>query len=113
LAGVISLCFQEGRLLGMVILTFLSISVFFYNLVWQFSRIDSVTGGTPRVSKLYPLAFAVLLCGHIAVMESFLRDEPILSLLGGFLIVGGILIAQASNALLLNHIAKGRRWKLA
>ena len=110
--GVVLLTLPSFTGFGVGLLTCLSVAVFFYNLVWQYGRIDSITGGTARVSQLYALSFVILLYGYLGVAGSFLLNQPLLSLLGGFSIVGGILVAQSSNALLLNQIVKGRRWKL-
>lgn len=106
------LAFPHTSVISVTLLAILSVTVFFYNLIWQFGRIDEITGGMPRVSLLYSLAFLLLLAGYAFAAGSFILLEPDLALLGGFLIVGGIILAQFSNALLLQHIFTGRRWRL-
>ncbi len=99
--------------LAVVVLSVLSIGVFFYNLIWQYRRIDRLMGGMPEASILYTFAFALLLPGYACVAISFLVKANGVGLLGAFLIVLGILFAQGSNALLLDHFIYGRRWRLA
>lgn len=98
---------------GVMMLTCLSVAVFFYNLVWLYGKIDHIIGGMPKVSFLYLSAFVFLLSGYGCVAAWFLSRKGWLGLLGGFLIVVGILLAQGSNALLLEYIVYGRRWRLA
>jgi len=99
--------------LGVVLMSGLSIAVFFYNLIWQYGKVHRVIGALPEASYLYAFAFAFLLAGYGCVAISFLSREGGVGVMGGFLIVLGILFAQGSNALLLDHFIYGRRWRLA
>lgn len=112
-AGAVLLAFPHTASFGVAVLACLSIAVFFYNLIWQYGRIDAVLGGVPKISHLYSSAFILLLYGYIAVAGWFLLEEAWLGVMGGYSIVAGILLAQWSNTLLLDNFVNGRRWRLA
>jgi len=98
--------------LGVIMISCASIAVFFYNLVWQYGRIGRVIGRVTGASYLYASAFVLVLSGYLCVTAWFLSKEGWAGLLGALLILTGILVAQASNALLLDWFIYGRRWEL-
>lgn len=112
-ASVLLMTWRPTLGLGVALMSCLSIAVFFYNLVWQYRKVDRLIGGKPEALCLYWSAFALLLSGYLSVATWFFSREGWAGLVGGFLIVIGILLAQGSNALLLDHFIHGRRWRLA
>ncbi len=96
---------------GALLLAAVSIIAFFYNMVYQYVRIESVSGNMPR-SYLYALAFCVLASGYIAVVAYLILGNSWMVLLGGYCLILGLILAQFSNKLLLQHIVRGRRWIL-
>jgi len=104
---------RQTAIIGVSLLAALSITVFFCNLIWQYGKIDSITGGIPRALAAYYMAFTLLLAGYVLAVASFATRIPILTLLSGFSIVAGIILAQFSNMIVLQHISTGRRWRLA
>ncbi len=97
--------------LGVILLSAVSAAVFFYNMIWQFGRVNVIIEAKARISRLYTTGFILLAGGYASVAACFVTANPSLAVLGGFLIVLGILCAQGANAFLLESFIYGKRWK--
>lgn len=86
----------------------LSVSCFYYNLVWLYSKCNELVGGVPRTNALvYLFGFLTVASGYFMLSSSLILDRTNLLFAGSLSLTFGLTLTVVATKILFDRILRG------